>query len=142
MKKIFLDTNVWLRFLLQDTEQAEKCVELIKAIELGKLNPYISAIVLLEVNYIFTFTYKRPAKEASQILRKILKTRNLTVIDKTNTNKAMSIYTKYRIKFTDCLIASQLPSKTTLVSFDRDFIKIPGIDAQTPRQVLEKLEGV
>lgn len=42
-------------------------------------------------------------------------------------------YKKYKIKFTDCLIASQLPQDSTLVTFDADFNKISEIIVKKPR---------
>lgn len=138
MKKIFLDTNIWLHSLLQDNNQAKDCAELITQIEQGKFLSYTSAVVLLEVNFVLTFTYKISSKQACGDLEKILKTRGITVIDKTNTKKAIKIYRKHRIKFTDCLIATQLPPKTTLVTYDRDFQKIPRLNPLTPKEVLDK----
>ena len=139
--KIFLDTNIWLRFFLRDNKQAEDCIEIIRQIELGNLTPYISSIVLIEVNFVLTFTYKHTNKKSYKYLDTILKTRNLTIVEKTNTHKALDIYKKHNIKYTDCLIVTQLPSKTILVTYDKEFKKIPRLNPQTPKQILEKLEG-
>lgn len=139
MKKLFLDTNIWLRFFLRDNEQAKDCSELLNHVELGNLTPYISSIILLEINYVLTFTYKYPGSKSYKYLEGILKTRGLTVIEKTNSANAMKNYKSHKIKFTDCLIASQIPKDMVLITYDQEFKKIPGLSVQTPAQILEKI---
>ncbi|MDZ7586574.1 MAG: PIN domain-containing protein [Patescibacteria group bacterium] len=125
MKKLFLDTNVWLRFILEDSEQANDCRELITQIEAGKWRVYTSTIVMLEINYVLNSVYKIKIGQALGDLEAILKIRNLTLIEKTDFRKALKFYKQTKIKLTDCLIAAQLPPEMILVSYDRDFQKFP-----------------
>lgn len=127
MKKLFLDTNVWLRFILEDNEQAEDCRKLITQIEVGKWRVYTSTIVMLEVNYVLSSIYKIKMSQVVVDLEAILETRNLTLIEKTDFRQALKFYRQYKIKLTDCLIAVQLPPKMILVSYDQDFKKLPVI---------------
>lgn len=133
MTKIFLDTNVWLRYLLQDNRNSKSCGELIQAIEAGKFRPYTSTIVLLEINYVLTSLYKIPISRVAKDIRIITKTRNLTIIEKTNFPEALNLYQKTKIKLADCLIATQLPTNSILVTFDKDFKKVPKLAIQTPK---------
>ncbi len=135
MKKLFLDTNVWLRFILEDNEQAKGCRELITQIEAGRWRVYTSAIVLLEVNYVLNSVYKIKVSEAIEDIEAILKTRNLTLIEKTDFRKALKFYRQTKIKLTDCLIAAQVPPKIILVSYDQDFKKLP-VRVKTPGELL------
>lgn len=135
MKKLFLDTNVWLRFILEDNEQAKTCRELIMQIEAGRWRVYSSTIVLLEVNYVLNSIYKIKTNEVIEDIEVILKTRNLTLIEKTNFRQALKFYRQYKIKLTDCLIAAQLPPKMILVSYDRDFQKLP-VAVKTPKDLI------
>lgn len=135
--KLFLDTNVLLRFFLKDVpDQFEYCRELIAAIEEGRFLPYTSAIVFLEISYVLKSVYKLPFEEVLKILDAILTIRNLTVMDKTDVKKALKLYKKYKIKFTDCLIAFQIPKQTTLVSFDLDFSKVDEINVKKPQELI------
>lgn len=135
--KLFLDTNILLRFFLKDIpDQFEYCRELISAAEEGRFQPYSSAIVFLEISYVLKSVYKLPFEEVLKILDAILTIRNLTVMDKTDIKKALKLYRKYKIKFTDCLIASQLPKQTTLVSFDLDFSKVDEINVKKPQELI------
>ena len=139
MTKIFLDTNIWLRYLVGDNLQAKECAELIKFVEMGVLTPYTSTVVLLETAYTLKSYYRLKSFQITKILEKILKTRGLTLIEKTSFRKSLNIHKKTKIKLPDCLIATQIPSRTTLVTYDNDFTKIPKLNPQTPKQVLENL---
>lgn len=136
MTKIFLDTNIWLRFFLQDNEQFASVEKLITAVEEGKFLPYTSSIVFLELVFVLGKTYDLSKEKVKDYLEAILETRNLTLIEKTNTKKSLSFFAKYNVKFSDCLIASQIPTGVTLVSFDQEFLKIRDINTKTPEQII------
>lgn len=132
--KLFLDTNVLLRVFLEDNPpQLEICKKLISQIEEGKYNVYTSSTVFLEMSYVLKSVYKIPYQEIIKILESVFEIRGITIIEKTNTKKALEIYKNYRIKFTDCLIASQLPKDIILVSFDEELSKIKEITVKTPQ---------
>lgn len=131
--KIFLDTNVWLRFYLKDERsQFESCQKIISQIEEGKFRAYTSSIVFLEISYVLRSVYSLPFNDVVKILESILEVRGITILNKTDTRQALDYYKKYKIKFTDCLIASQLPKDMILVSFDQDFSKIESINLKNP----------
>lgn len=135
--KIFLDTNFWIRLFLEDNpQQLIICKNLISQIESGEFQPYTSSIVFLEISYVLKSVYNIPFSKIIEILGTILTLRGITVNDKTNTKKAFKFYKKYKIKFTDCLIASQLKEDMVLVSFDKELAKIKEIVVKKPQQVL------
>lgn len=137
--KLFLDTNTLLRLFLKDNpDQFEYCQSLISAIEEGKFQAYTSGIVFLEISYVLKGVYKIPFEGIVKILDSILDIRGLTIIEKTNTKKATEFYKKYKIKFTDCLIASQLGKDVILVSFDEELSQIEEIIVKKPQEVLIK----
>lgn len=135
MKKIFLDTNIWLRFILEDNEQAKDCKELITQIEAGKWRVYASSIVMLEINFVLSSVYKIKRNKVLGDLEAILKTRNLTLIEKTDFQQALKYYRQYGIKLSDCLICAQVPKKMILVSYDQDFKKLP-VAVKTPKELI------
>lgn len=136
MTKIFLDSNVWIRYFLRDNNQFEEVKNLITAIEEGKFSPYTSAIVLLEICFVLQRYYKYPKNNLESYLRAVLKLRNLTLIEKTDTDKALLYFHEHNIKFSDCLIASQIPKDMTLVTFDKEFDKIRGLSSKAPAKLL------
>ena len=140
MKKLFLDTNIFLRFFLRDNENQYRDVcRLFAKIEEGNFKPYTSSIVFLELNYVVRNIYKLPIEEVLDYIRAVKEIRGMTVISKTSTDKAINLYKKYKIKLGDCFIASQLPDEAVLVSYDRDFKKIKEIKSQTPDEIFKEL---
>ena len=139
--KIFIDTNVLLRFILADDEKSfEECQSLFQLIESGGLTPYTSTIVLMEVFFVLTSTYKVKKQSAISDIDDILNTRNLTLIEKTNFKKAIKLHKKTNIKLSDGVIISQLPKSIILCSFDKEFKKIKEVNCKTPKEILEGLK--
>lgn len=135
--KIFLDTNFWVRFYLEDNqEQLAACKDLISQIEEGNFQTYTSSIVFLELSYVLKSIYKLPFSKIVEILDSIFTLRGITIIDRTDTKKALKFYKKYKIKFTDCLITSQLPGEVILVSFDEELAKIKEVIVKKPQEII------
>lgn len=125
MKKVFIDTSVFIRFLTQDDrEKFEECESFFKEIELGKLRPYASNIVILEIIFVLARIYKFPLKTILTRLKVLLQLRNLNLIEKTNTPQALKLLGRFDVKYGDCLIATQLPVRALLVTYDEDFKKM------------------
>ena len=138
MKKIFIDTNVWLRFLLQDVkEQGEDCIRLMKLVEAGQFRPYTSAIVLLELQYVLTVVYKIARRAVIEDIGTILETRGLVLLEKTNLKKAFALYRQAKTKLADCLIATALPDKMILCSYDREFKNFKDLEVKTPGDLVQ-----
>jgi len=136
MKKLFLDSNIWLRFLTKDEpKQFTDVLKLIEKIESGNFKTYTSTLVLLEVNYVLKNLYRLPMEEVVKALESIKSVRGLTIIEKTAFSKALNLYKLYKIKLADCLIATQLPQNTLLVTYDRDFKKIKGLASRNPGEL-------
>lgn len=140
MKKLFLDTNVFLRFFLRDNEsQYQNVRRLFAKIEEGAFKPYTSSIVFLELNYVARSIYKLTIDEVFEYMEAVKKMRGMTIIEKTDSGNAITLYKKHKIKLGDCYIASQLPKETILLSYDADFKKVKEINSQTPDEICNKL---
>lgn len=137
MKKFFIDTNPWVRFFIEDNqEQFDQTKVLLAQIEEGNFRAYTSTIVLLELQFVLQKLYHLSFEKTIEIFEIICKIRNITIIEKTNLDLAIKFLKLYKIKFPDCLIASQLPKNTVLVSFDEELSKIREITVKNPKQVL------
>jgi len=136
VKKVFIDTNVWLRFLLEDEkDQFTFSRRLIGLVEEGKVKPYTSAVVFLEINYVLTKVYGIPPKKVNEIIKGILSTRNLVIINKTDFKKAFDWHQKYKIKLSDCLIASSIPSNCALITWDKELTKFEFLQVLSPKGI-------
>ncbi len=134
--KIFLDTNVFVRFFMPEDEQTHVVVRsVIDLCATGGFRPYTSSFVLLECSFVLGRIYSFPDDRVQDCLEKIIATRNMTVVDTCDSKKALALWKKTRVKFTDCLIATQVPQGVTIVTYDRDFAKLP-VKAKTPKEVL------
>ena len=137
MKKALLDTSIFIRFLTQDDPQKfEDCAKFFELVEEGKIRPYISNIVILEIQFVLIKVYKFPKATVLEDIDTILRLRNLTLIEKTDTNEAISLYKKHNIKYADCMIITQLPKGAKLVTYDEEFEKIKNISPVTPKDLL------
>lgn len=140
--RIFLDTNIWLRYFVKnDPDQYEAVLNLISRVEQGKFKVYTSSAVLMEINYVGQRIYQIPKDQIIIWFKAIQKMRSMVLVEKTNFELALSFYQKYNIKLADCLIASQLPKNTVLVSFDEEFSKLREIIVKSPKQVLSLNSG-
>lgn len=137
MKKVFIDTSVFIRFLTQDdSEKFEDCFKFFELVEEGKFRAYISNIVILEIQFVLIKVYDFPKAKVLSDIGTLLGLRNLTLVEKTYTPKALSLYKKHNVKYADCLITTQLPTGTKLLTYDGEFSKIENLSLATPKDLL------
>lgn len=138
--RVFLDSNVLLRYFLADNPVVfEECAALLHAAEQGRITPIVSAIVLLEFEYVLRSVYTIPLPAIIEDIGTLLAVRGIVLIDKTNYRKAFALRKKTGVKMSDCLIAMQVGKGMTLCTYDREFRKIPGLSAAAPKDVLARL---
>lgn len=138
MSKVFIDTNIFLRTLIEEDEKTFKdCFQLLQNIKTNKLRGVTSSVVLSEIAWTLLSYYKFSKLEVVKALRSILNLRGLSIIDKFQHEVALSLYEKSSVKFIDALIAS-IPDifskKWTIISYDKDFDKV-GIKRMEPHQI-------
>ena len=136
MTKLFLDTNVWVRYLIKDEPKQFVTVKnLLALVEEGKYQPYISSIVLLELSYVLKSVYSFAFSEIVDALESVVAVREITIIEATNSALALAFFKTHKIKFTDCLLASQIRKDIILVTFDEELRKIKKLTIKTPEEV-------
>ncbi len=137
IKKLFLDTNIFLRFIVLENQRSYNET---KAIFLlfkdGVFRPYTSNIVISELIYVLTKIYKQSKYKTIKKISTILRIRNLVLIEKTDTKTALELYKNLDIKLGDCMIATQIPKGVILCTYDEDFKKIPKLITKTPNEVV------
>jgi len=137
MTKVFIDTSVFVRFLTGDEQQKYKdCIKFFELVELGKLRPYTSNIVILEIQFVLVRLYNFPKEKVLADIRSLLSLRNLVLIEKSNTVGALALYKKHNIKYPDCLIATQVPKSSKIVTYDADFSKVENLSSVVPSEFL------
>ena len=138
----FLDTNIFLRTIVQDDPvKARDCEELLKAIRDGVITANSSMLVLAEVVWMCLGDYALPKKEVVAFVRGIVSIPNLKFSDQSSPLIAIDLFEKHSVKFIDAAIASHPLFQEThaaIISYDKDFdrLDIPRIE---PRDVLKKI---
>ena len=125
--KIFLDTNIFLRYLLADDEQQfTQILHLFEQIQLGKITPVSSSLVMLEIMHTLRSFYEVPSESINFYLGELLKIHNLILVEKMPFLAAWELHKQTGEKITDCLILQQLPPHTLLCTLDEKLLRLAG----------------
>ncbi len=124
-----LDTNVLMRYLVQDdpvqSPKATACIESFSAEDRG----YISLTALVELGWVLTSCYGIDKDGLMRIFETLLRTATL-VVDQANTVwKALHLFRSSKADFEDCLIlcSSRAAGCEDTVTFDNAAGKLAGM---------------
>lgn len=124
-----LDTNVLLRFLLQDEpQQAQSASRLIA--DLSVVNPgYISHIVLVELVWVLRRIHRVKKSDILRTLSALARMNNLVLEQAGAVLKAIHLFRTSRADFADCLIAVAGTRANCIYTstFDRKAARLPGM---------------
>ncbi len=125
--RIFLDTNIFLRYFTQDNQKMYDSVAMILDLsEKSELRIATSTVVLTEIMFTLRSLYGLSKQDIDKHVDSILEIKNLLLIDQTQFLQAYSLHKTSGEKISDCLITTQVPSQYHLCSFDKDLRKIIG----------------
>lgn len=129
--EVLLDTNVFLRHLLQDhPEQSPASTALLERIESGVLAGWVTPMAVAEMVWVLSgSTYGLTRDDIRDGLSALLELPGLRVVD----NRALELYASLSIDFIDAYHGALAEAAGGVVySFDRDFDRIPGVTRLTP----------
>jgi predicted nucleic-acid-binding protein len=126
MKRYLLDTNVILRFLLQDHKKYyEIASEYFRKAQHKQIELGIIPEVLFELDYVLRGVYHLSKTEVVDILSKLIKTPYINI---KNRGLILTIIEEYQKKTIDLfdiyLFYLAKNEKSEVISFDRDFKKL------------------
>ena len=126
MKPVILDTNVFLRFLLDDIpNQTKEATEILSKAKSKRLKIFVPQIIIFEILFALDKYYKFPKTEVGEKVGTLLATSYLDVEDRTIFQEALEIYKSKNIDFVDCfLICKASKNNSTLFTFDKDLSKL------------------
>jgi predicted nucleic acid-binding protein len=137
MQGRFLDTNIFLRQLLNDVPEQSKAVrKLFASIEQKRTLAWTSPLVIAEI--IFVLENPRTHRVARSTLRDqllpLLGLPNLKIERKRLYPRVFELYVSLPIDYVDAYHAALLEyyQQPELYSFDHDFDAIPGITRREP----------
>lgn len=135
MPVAFLDTNVFLRHLLQDhQDHSPRATAFFARIERGELQARIADTVIFETVFTLERTYKQSKRRVRDTLLPLIELPGIVLASKGRMRQAFDFYVDHNISFADALHASVALSLglKEIVSFDRGFDRLPGLDRLEP----------
>lgn len=126
MKQIVLDTNVLLRFLLNDIpHQADEAEKKFKKAKESRSHLVVPQIVIFEIVFSLVNSYGFDKSRVIEVVKRLLGSDYLLIQDKETFNLAAEIYLKNKVSFADCFVISYAKIMDAEVfSFDKDLNKL------------------
>ena len=106
-KRIVIDTNLLIRYLVNDDPRKAQVVDaLLKKAASGEIQILLPAIVIAELVWVLESFYRMKAAEIADLVDSILNTPGLTVSENEIVRSALKRYKTQGVDFIDAWIAS------------------------------------
>lgn len=125
-KSYIIDTNIILRFLLQDVvSQFKQAKKIFTDAKNGKVNLIIPQIVIFEINFALKKFYNLGKEDIIEKIGQIVSTEYIDVESRKLFLMAIGLYKRKNISFADCfLIAKAEAEEADLFTFDQKLKKL------------------
>lgn len=126
MSHFIVDTNAFLRLLLNDVpQQADKVEKLLKETKVKKHKLIVPQIVIFELTFALEKYYKLPKAEIVEKLDAVLAMDYLEIQDRTILQEALSTFKNKSLSLVDCFIfCFAKKSNAQIFSFDKNLQKL------------------
>ena len=126
MELLILDTNVILRFLLDDIpNQTKIATEIFVKAKSKRLKVFVPQIVIFEILFALDKYYNFPKDKVIEKVGTLLATPYLNIQDRVVFQDALALFKKKNIDFVDCFLSCKARvDGYTLFTFDRDLHKL------------------
>jgi predicted nucleic acid-binding protein len=136
MDSLFVDTNVFLRFLTNDDPlKAKRAEALFRDAVRGKITLTTSLLVIAEVVWTLESFYKQDKQDIASHVEKILNTPNLACEEASRILMALDLYVHGNLDFIDAYHAFHLKDHglTRILTYDRKhFARVPWLEIVEP----------
>ena len=126
MSEVPLDTNVIIRYLVEDPEEIEPKFEgvygFFDKIETGRLKVHVPKLVIFQAYFVLTSYYEVPRAEAAEKLRELVLFQGVQMPGKTVVAGCLERLEHRNLDLVDSYILSWAEDEgiTTVYSYDRD----------------------
>src|SRR4030042_930211 len=130
MRKIFIDTNIFLRYLTKDDPlKYDKCRKIFKKTIEGNVELVTSGIVIAELIWTLLSYYKVQKADVIEKISIIVNTDNLYIPDKDIITDALVLFGRKNIDYIDAYNAVFMKRYgfEKIYSYDEDFDAVEGI---------------
>ena len=126
IKKYLVDTNVFLRFLLQyEPKYFQKAKNLFLEAQKKKVILILVPQVVFEIDYVLRGVYSLRRKESAKILLQLVSSPDLQVEERSLLLKTITRYEKTNVDLVDIYLQQKARNlEAQVFSFDQDFKKI------------------
>jgi predicted nucleic acid-binding protein len=133
----FVDTNIFVRYLTDDhPSMSVSSARFLARVAAGAETAFVSESVIAEIAYVLHGQpYGLNNREIAERLRVLLATQGIQMPEKQTVRRAIDLYGAYaQLDFEDALAVAHMERLgiKEIVSFDRDFDRIPGITRVEP----------
>lgn len=128
-KRRLVDTNLIVRYLVQDQEkQAKAAGKLFDACDRGEVVIVVLPAVLAECVFVLESFYEHPREDVSSALITLISTPGVEIRAPEIHLDALERYGETKVHFVDCLIAANSAAEgIPVATFDKDFRKFTDI---------------
>ena len=133
---LFVDTNVFVRYLTGDDEdKADNVAKLLRKAANGSVQLITADIVIAELVWVLSSFYDQPVSVVADLVRAILNTEGLQIDGSERIEAAIEIFEESRIDFIDAYIIGFMRLKriASLCSYDKKHLsQFPDIKRVEP----------
>ncbi len=129
MKRLILDTNVLVRFLVQDDpKQSAAAAKLIGEAQAGNVELFLDRMVVAELVYVLTGHYKRARVDVANTILAIVQSPFVRADDESQLIDALLRFRDHGVDFVDAWLAAKGRALSfPIASFDRDLDKFKDV---------------
>jgi len=122
---VYIDTNFYLRFVLNDIpKQNQKCRSLIESAKNGRCNLHLTEEIICEIVYVLLKLYKLNRKEIKEDLSFFLSHKFVKNENKRVVFFALEIFLKTNLSIVDSVLVSKASfNEYAIATFDEDLLK-------------------
>lgn len=135
-ERVFVDTNLFLRYLTNDVPtQADAVEALLQQAAGGELDLVTNSLVMAEITWVLTSYYQRSRTDIRDKVLAILNTPGLQVVDGDLVLQAVTWFDEKNIDFVDAFNAAWLLAQEMDVAYTFDhahFSRIEGVTVRVP----------
>ncbi|PIP63815.1 hypothetical protein COW97_00620 [Candidatus Roizmanbacteria bacterium CG22_combo_CG10-13_8_21_14_all_34_12] len=126
MKKYYVDSNFFLRFILKDNlNQWKVANDYFKEAKLEKVKLVFLTETIIEIEYVLRKVYKLSRRIILKYLLTLLSINNFEITDQELLKDTLLYYVEKNIDFVDIIIFLKARSQNAeVLTFDKDFDKI------------------
>lgn len=137
MKKLYLDANVVLRFLVgEPADMAEEARKVMEEAENGQVTLRLQLIVLAEVYWVLSSYYEFSRSRIDEVLSQFVRAQGIRTEKEQIALEALHVAADRNVDFIDALLASRAKSQDeSVVTFDESDFDRLGVAWVSPANI-------